>query len=79
MVMRTKEPLTVQCCQKSWFERYEFELLAGGQAAEVPELADNGSNLEVRNAAIKKNLAFFTARTDENIYKLLKITNCEET
>ena len=66
------EPLTLSCCVRSWFERYEFHVLAGDHLTVVPELAADESNLDVRNAAIKKNLAMFIAKIDEGMYKLLK-------
>ena len=66
------EPLSVvNCCHKSWFERYEFFLLAGDTPA-VPELENDGSNLAEVTAAKKKHLALFIARVDESMYKLLK-------
>lgn len=66
------ESLTVDCCVRSWFERYEFHVLAGDLLTEVPELAADSSNRATVDAAIKKNLALFIAKTDEGMYKLLK-------
>ena len=66
------EPLTLNCCHRSWFERFEFFLLAGDHLTEVPELAADGSNSAAVQAAIKKNLALFISKTDEGIFKLLK-------
>ncbi|KAL5248358.1 hypothetical protein ACHWQZ_G017515 [Mnemiopsis leidyi] len=66
------EPLTTSCCVRSWFERYEFHVLAGDHLTDVPELADDRANQAAVNAAIKKNLALFIAKTDEGMYKLLK-------
>ena len=70
--MNEMEPLTLNCCHRSWFERFEFFLLAGDHLTEVPKLAEDGSNSAVVQAAIKKNLALFIFRTDEGIFKLLK-------
>ncbi|KAL5258791.1 hypothetical protein ACHWQZ_G009300 [Mnemiopsis leidyi] len=66
------EPLTTSCCVRLWFERYEFHVLAGDHLTDVPELADDRANQAAVNAAIKKNLALFIAKTDEGMYKLLK-------
>ena len=38
----------------------------------VPDLAEDGGNQREVNAAIKKNLAYFIARIDESMFKLLK-------
>ena len=47
-------------------------MLAGDHLTDVPELADDRANQAAVNAAIKKNLALFIAKTDEGMYKLLK-------
>ena len=66
------EPLCLQSCHTSWFERFEFHLIAGDYQTAVPVYAEDGSNLEEVNVAVKKNLSLFIARIDEAMFELLK-------